>query len=89
MSSGKKQVIGSAGNVQFELMEKSLTNSFQEHFTSYPEGLVRGQPGGFVCSQEYARHADELLNFQPRGDDVWIVTFPKCGKKKNSTTALT
>lgn len=73
-------MIDSAGNVQFELMEKSLTSTFQEHFTSYPEGLVRGKPGGFVCSQEYARHANELLHFQARSDDVWIVTFPKCGK---------
>lgn len=65
--------------VKFEVIPKTLLSPFKEHFPGYTEGLVRGQPDGFVLTPAYARHADELISFQPRSDDVWIVTFPKCG----------
>ena len=82
MSSGdnKETALGSTGHVKFEVMPKTLANPFREHFTYYTEGLVRGVPGGFVLTPEYAKHAEQLRNFQPRSDDVWIVTYPKCGK---------
>lgn len=51
---------------------------FTEHFR-FPEGLIRCEPGGFVLTEEFGRHAHELVNFKPRKDDVWVVTFPKCG----------
>ncbi len=41
---------------------------------------MRGEPGGFVLSPHYARNADRIQKFEPRRDDVWVVTFPKCGK---------
>lgn len=77
--SSENNIIGSAKNVTFKVIEKSLTDKFQAHFPNYTEGLVRGEPGGFVLTPEYARHAEKLRNFKPREDDVWIVTFPKCG----------
>lgn len=79
MALEKQSVIGSVNNVEFSVIEKSLTKLFQEHFPSYTEGLVRGDPGGFVLSPQYARNAEQLRNFEPRSDDVWVVTFPKCG----------
>ena len=79
MSKGNEKVIGEAGNVKFRVMPKTLTSPFIEHFPNYTEGLVIGEPGGFVLSPEYARHAEQCLKFQPRNDDVWVVTFPKCG----------
>lgn len=79
MSQSNEKVIGQAGNVEFKVIPKTLASPFTEHFPNYTEGLAKGSPGGFVLSPEYARHAEELLQFQPRSDDVWIVTFPKCG----------
>lgn len=80
MPSEIKKIIGFAGDVTFKTMEASLTDTFKENFTNYKDGLVKGDPGGFVLTPEYARNAEELRKFQPRKDDVWILSFPKCGK---------
>jgi len=65
--------------VRFSLLEKSVSAEFQADFTSYPQGLVRGDPGRFVLTQKYADSVDIFRNFPVRSDDVWVVTFPKCG----------
>ena len=65
--------------VQFSLLEKSLTPEFLADFPNYVEGLVRGEPGGFVLTKNYAENAEKFINFPMRSDDVWVVTFPKCG----------
>ena len=66
--------------VQFSLLEKSLTREFRADFPNYPEGLVRGDPGGFVLTKNYAENVEKYIHFPMRPEDVWVVTFPKCGK---------
>lgn len=68
-------------NVTFHSFEQSLNGDFEEHLTNYKEhGLVRSDPGGFVQTDEFKIHAEKIFRFQPKNDDVWIVSFPKCGK---------
>lgn len=65
--------------IEFKIADESLQPSFRAHFPSYA-GVSRGQPGGFILSDYFLRHAERLYRFEPRRDDVWIVTFPKCGE---------
>lgn len=65
--------------IKFSVIEKTLEKSFQDHFPFYKRGLSKGEPGGFVLTKEYGENAEVLRNFKPRPDDVWVVTFPKCG----------
>merc|ERR1740128_1066230 len=65
--------------VRFALIEKSLSAEFRADFPYYPEGLVRGDPGGFLLTQKYPDNVDSILQFPMRSEDVWVVTFPKCG----------
>ncbi|KAI9555126.1 hypothetical protein GHT06_017641 [Daphnia sinensis] len=74
----KEDEILAEWNVEFRKVEKSLNGDFKEHFPKV-DGFVRSDPGGFVMMEEYARHAEKVYRFQPRNDDVWVVTFPKCG----------
>lgn len=66
--------------VKFNLIPESLTSPFIDLFPGQDEGMVRGEPGGFVFSHEYGRRAHEIYQFQPRSDDVWVTTFSKSGK---------
>ena len=66
--------------IKFSLLEKSLSTDFLADFPNFIDGLVRGEPGGFVHGPAYASTCDKYRNFSIRTDDVWIVTFPKCGK---------
>ncbi|XP_046447169.1 sulfotransferase 1 family member D1-like [Daphnia pulex] len=66
-------------NVEFKSMPESLEEQFLKDFPSYDEGLVRGEPGGFVLTPQYGEHAEELYNFHVRPDDIWVLSFPKSG----------
>lgn len=66
--------------IKFDLIPESLTSPIIDLFPGQDEGMVRGEPGGFVFTREYGRRADEIYQFQPREDDVWVCTFSKSGK---------
>ena len=67
-------------NVEFKSMPESFVESFLKDFPSYDEGLVRGEPGGFVLTPHYGENAEELYNFHIRPDDIWVLSFPKSGE---------
>lgn len=66
-------------NFQFESIPKTQSDSFKELFTGYDEGLVRSEPNGFVMTPAYGRNAKKIYDMETRQDDVWLLTFPKCG----------
>ncbi len=44
-------------NVEFKSIPESLEEQFLKDFPSYVEGLVRGEPGGFVLTPQYGETA--------------------------------
>ena len=68
--------------VKFNVIPKTRLKSFTQLFQGYgDEGLVKSEPGGNVMPAVYGHpgNAEEIYQFEPRKDDVWVVTFPKCG----------
>jgi hypothetical protein len=67
-------------NVKFNVIPKTRSKEFTDLFNGYTKGLVRSEPGNFVMTPLYGKHADRLYRMEPRADDIWLLTFPKCGK---------
>lgn len=75
-------------NVKFNVIPKTRLKEFIQQFNGYTTGLVRSDPGNFVMTPLYGKHAERLYRMQPRSDDIWLLTFPKCGKYKFSHNKL-
>ena len=41
--------------------------------------LVRSAPGGVLMPRQFTNMAEAIYNFELRPDDVFVVTYPKCG----------
>ena len=68
-------------NVEFKVIPETLEKPFTDLFPSFTNGLVRGEPGGYVMPATFTTEvAKEIYEMQARKDDVWIITFLKSGK---------
>ena len=61
---------------------------FEWHQVPEPEVLrvkrtraeyIRSSPGNVWMPKKFADLAEKIYNFEVRDDDIWIVTYPKCG----------
>ena len=56
-------------------------DSFVKH-QNFREGFVRFQPYNQVLPACYVAYEKRVKEFEVREDDVWISSFPKCGKTR-------
>lgn len=45
----------------------------------HANGIIKIQPSGCVLFSEYRKHMERVRRLEVRPDDVWIITYPKCG----------
>ena len=69
-------------DVEFDLIPETIRSPFTDLFLGYSgDGLVKSSHGGFVMPAAYTEGAEKVYRFQPRMDDIFLVTFPKSGIK--------
>ncbi|XP_069679254.1 luciferin sulfotransferase-like isoform X2 [Periplaneta americana] len=57
------------------LAEKYMKANTHLHFS----GFLKVYPSGCTVSANYPYHAERIRHLTVRPDDVWIITYPKCG----------
>jgi hypothetical protein len=73
-----------ATNIRVEPLEEPAAAKVQKDCRSptYHTASVRVFPSGCAHTSFFLQHAQRFRDFEIREDDVWIVTYPKCGKHK-------
>ena len=67
--------------VKIEELEKNEAyTKFLSKQNAYKQGFIRLLPYNQIMPKEYIKYAKRIHNFDIRQDDVWISSFPKCGK---------
>ncbi|KAK7082226.1 Sulfotransferase (sult) [Halocaridina rubra] len=64
---------------KFQPLDATIMKTILEKFPIYTEGLLKVGPKGYVFKHQYTNLAEKYYNFKLRSDDVFIMTFPKCG----------
>ena len=77
--SNKRQLTDSL-QVNFVSIPESLETKFCKDFPNYVEGLIQSEPGNYVTTPPYTKAAQGIYNMNLRPDDVFVMSFPKCGK---------
>lgn len=54
---------------------KEISSNCDDMFTA--EVLFKND--GCMLPRTYLRHAERIRNLEVRPDDVWVISFPKCG----------
>ena len=71
--------------VKFHTIPETKLERFSRLFAGNRHGLVCSQPGNFVATPMYGDNAEKIYRLEPRTDDIWLVTFPKCGSNTLQT----
>ena len=64
--------------VTYEVLPES---DFTRQTRSIKHGLVKLHPYNQVFPKAFLKRQRKLKDFQCRKDDVWVASFPGCGKK--------
>jgi hypothetical protein len=69
-------------DIRVEPLEEPIAAKLRGQCKSpiYPAASVRVYPSGCAHTEYFLKHAQRLRDFEIRGDDVWIISYPKCGK---------
>merc|ERR1712198_522212 len=54
-------------------------DKIKEEFKGYPDGLVRYGDGNLAILPATAEMIKEYKKMKVRENDIWVVTYPKCG----------
>ena len=63
-----------------KLDENESYKKFLSKQNAYKEGFIRLLPYNQIMPKEYIKYAKRIYDFEIKDDDVWISSFPKCGK---------
>ena len=58
-----------------------VNDKVKKDFLAHIDGLVKVTPSNHCVTPQFEQILEKIRNFKLRPDDVWIVSYPKCGKE--------
>ena len=78
-----KLLLGSFNNYMDQILTFFFTISEYDSIyvaeRSFYHSMIKSSPMGLMAPYKLEWNAEKIWNFKPRKDDIWIVTYPKCG----------
>ncbi|KAK9508523.1 hypothetical protein O3M35_006063 [Rhynocoris fuscipes] len=67
--------------VTVEELKDPIADYVREHTLPglMPVADIRLKPSGLIMPREFSRYIDRIKNFTVRPDDIWVISYPKCG----------
>lgn len=72
--------IALSDGVYYEELTSPIALKFAQQLGSVKNGFVKLLPYNQVFPREILKYEKQIKNFLAKPDDVWIASFPKCGK---------
>ena len=67
------------GLIHFSQIIFSEYDSIYVTENSFYHSMIKSTPMNVILPSKFEPFAEIIWNFKPRKDDIWIVTYPKCG----------
>ena len=64
------------------IINQPLVSEYKSIYTedgSFYRSMIKSSPMNVFMPKYFLEFAEKIWNFVPRKDDVWILTYPKCG----------
>ena len=66
--------------VTVEELSGPIYEKFSKSFAAFKEGFIKLQPYNQVVPRCFLKYEKRIKTFDTRPDDIWVASFPKCGK---------
>lgn len=66
--------------IQCNPLEKQINGKLDKMFQK-KNAFVQVQPGNITLPSKYSEIGEAILDLEIRKDDVWVVSYPRTGKK--------
>jgi len=66
--------------LKYEVLRGPQVDKFKTANQTFHDDIIIIWPPGCALFAEFRHHAEKIRKFTVREDDVWIVTYPKCGE---------
>lgn len=66
----------------YKLLDDSIVDRL-DSFYNKNNNFIEVNPGNVVMPRIYRDIGDQILNFEVRQDDIWMISYPRTGKTTN------
>ncbi len=76
-----KQEFQLSEGVTVEELSGPIYETFKAANPLYPDGFIKLQPYNQMLPRMYLNWEKKIKEFETKQDDVWVASYPKCGKQ--------